>query len=63
MNTIAEKHSLKVLFKVHGKLALIHTLLQMGMIIKTDPKLEYACAYFDNTQDFNEFKSMVDSLA
>lgn len=54
--TQRENNCYKVLFKVRGNLAMIHTLMQHGMHINMDAKCEYACAYFDNVIDYNDFQ-------
>lgn len=51
-----EKFPYKVPFPVHGHFAMIHALSAMGVVIKVDAQQVHACACFDNTHDFNEFK-------
>lgn len=57
-----ERYCHKVLFKVKGRLAMIHTFIENGMIIRMDDKYEYACACFDNTIDYNDFKDKIAHL-
>ena len=51
-----------ITFKVRGKLALIHSLIQKGLHIDIDSKCEYACAGFDNISDYNDFNNMLANL-
>ena len=50
------KNIYKVPFKVIGHLSLIMALCEQGVVVKIDREFKYACAYFDNTQDYNDFK-------
>jgi len=51
-----EKHCHKVIFRCHGMLGLVHSIAPAGMILKFDQTGKYACACFDNTIDFNDFR-------
>lgn len=64
MNTnSAERNCHKVFFHVKGKLAMIHALLDSGMDIRMNAECTHACACFDNTIDYNNFKTRIASLS
>jgi len=60
---IDKKYCHKVLFDVNGHLAMVHSFIQMGIMIKMDDSCKYACACFDNTHDYNNFKSKIAQLS
>ena len=63
MNTTqTEKNCHKVLFRVKGKLAMILELKKKGYDIRMNEECTHACACFDNVLDYNQFKSMINSL-
>ena len=55
-STPHERFIYKVPFDVIGHLSLIMALCEKGVVVKVDKAFKYACAYFDNTQDYNAFK-------
>ncbi len=57
-----DRYLYKVPFSVYGRLALIDSLSKMGVVIKVDPTRQHACACFDNTQDYNDFKNKLAAL-
>ena len=59
---IHETHQHKVLFKPQGLLALVHSILPKGSILKFDKNGKYACACFDNIIDFNNFKTKLSHI-
>jgi len=56
-SSVIEKHPHKVLFKPQGILAFVHSILPSGSILRFEKNGKYACACFDNTIDFNNFKA------
>lgn len=54
-----EKYAYIIPFKVCGHLALIQELIKRGVFVKIDPTFKYACVLFDNTIDFNYFKTYI----
>lgn len=59
MNNQKKNYAHVTTFQVKGKLALIHSLIQMGMNIEIDPTCQYACVGFDNIKDHNNFNDML----
>jgi len=57
-----EDYCYAVPFKVFGHFAFILALVEKGIFVKIDPSFEYACARFNNTHDFNDFKSALASI-
>lgn len=51
-----EDYCYAVPFKVFGKLTFILALVEKGVFVRIDPTFTYACARFNNTHDFNNFK-------
>lgn len=58
-----EKYPYKVLFRVNGNLALIHALSEKGVVIRVDQMYYHACACFDNTIDYNDFKEKMSRIS
>ena len=56
-SSVTEKNPHKVLFKPQGILAFVHSILPKGGILKFEKTGRYACACFNNTIDFNNFKT------
>lgn len=54
---VTEKYPHKVLFKPQGLLAFVHSILPKGGILRFEKNGGYACACFDNTIDYNNFKA------
>lgn len=52
----------KIPFRVYGHFAFLQELIRRGFDVKIDSTYQYACVCFDNTIDYNDFKTKMKEI-